>query len=131
MIGYDPLPSPRTLGEELVRKRVLCGLTQKESAHQIGVDQTTFARWERDERLSWGDGLDKLKRFLGFPVSEKAPDSLGKQIRNIRRNRELSQKALAERFGLKRSTVAMWETDRQKPRGRLMEEVAKFLALSL
>ena len=66
MIGYDPWPAPKTMGEELVRIRTPRGMTQREFAVQIGVDPTTLARWERDERLPFGEGLSKLKRFLGL-----------------------------------------------------------------
>ena len=51
-LGYNPLPRPTTFGEELIQFRTLRGWTQKEFAGEIGgVDPTTLARWERDERL--------------------------------------------------------------------------------
>lgn len=129
IIGYDPLPQPKTMGEDLVRKRTLLGLTQRESGNQIGIDQTTLARWERDERLPWGEGLGKLKLFLGSPVPQKNPDTLGQQIRVKRNSLGLTQLALAKRFGIKRHTVSMWETDRQKPGGALLSKVVQVLGV--
>ena len=51
-LGYNPLPDAKTLGERLVRHRTTLGMSQKEVAEEIGVDQETLARWER-ERGSW------------------------------------------------------------------------------
>ena len=39
----------------------------------------------------------------------------GKEIRNLRKQRELSQEKLAKLIGVSRVTIARWETDRQKP----------------
>ena len=68
IIGWDPRPEPKTMGEELVRIRTAQGLLQRDFAVKIGIDPTTLARWERDEKLPWGDSLMKLKCALGLPV---------------------------------------------------------------
>ncbi len=49
-LGYNPLPEARSMAEQLVRHRTTLGLSQKEAAREIGVDQGTLARWERGER---------------------------------------------------------------------------------
>jgi predicted transcriptional regulator len=53
-LGYNPLPPPDGWAERLVRCRTVLGLSQKESALRIGVDQCTLARWERGEREPTG-----------------------------------------------------------------------------
>jgi transcriptional regulator with XRE-family HTH domain len=63
-LEYDPLPQANTLAEQLVRRRTRLGLSQKESAGRIGVDQGTLARWERGEREPAGAFLVWVKRFL-------------------------------------------------------------------
>ena len=40
------------------------GITQGESAHRIGVDQGTLARWERGEREPTGQFEVRAERFL-------------------------------------------------------------------
>jgi len=42
-LGYDPLPQPNTLAEQLVRKRTGRGMSQEESARELGVDPSTLA----------------------------------------------------------------------------------------
>ena len=49
-LGYNPLPAAETTPERLVRHRTTLGLSQKETAREIGVDQGTLAPWERGER---------------------------------------------------------------------------------
>ena len=50
--------------EYLVGCRAALGITQKESALQIGVDQRTLARWERGEREPTGMFAERVTRFL-------------------------------------------------------------------
>jgi DNA-binding XRE family transcriptional regulator len=63
-LGYNPLPSAKTLGERLVRHRTTLGSSQKEAAQEVGVDQGTLARWERGEREPVGALLNRVKSFL-------------------------------------------------------------------
>ena len=50
MGDYNPIPTGTTIGERLVDHRKSRGITQKEFAHELGVDPCTLSRWERDER---------------------------------------------------------------------------------
>ena len=70
-LGCNPLPEAATLGERLVRQRTTLGMSQKESAQEIGVDQGTLARWERGEREPTGSMVVRLKRLLGREPEEK------------------------------------------------------------
>ena len=63
-LGYNPLPEAKTLGKQLVRYRTTLGMSQKEAAREIGVDQGTLARWERGEREPEGMFLKRVERFL-------------------------------------------------------------------
>jgi transcriptional regulator with XRE-family HTH domain len=40
------------------------GLSQKEAAKSMGVDQSTLARWERGEREPTGTFLTRVVQFL-------------------------------------------------------------------
>lgn len=63
-LGYNPLPPPQGWADRLVRARVSVGLTQKEAANRIGVEQCTLARWERGEREPAGAFEAQAHRFL-------------------------------------------------------------------
>ena len=58
------MPEAGGWGQRIVRQQASLGMTQKESARRLGVDQGTLARWERGEREPWGKLLDLVKRFL-------------------------------------------------------------------
>jgi DNA-binding XRE family transcriptional regulator len=48
-LGYDPFPEPKTLPERIVAQRRRLGWSIKKAAEMTGVDEGTFARWERAE----------------------------------------------------------------------------------
>jgi transcriptional regulator with XRE-family HTH domain len=53
-LGYNPLSPGDGWPERLVQCRTMLGISQKEAAGRIGVDQCTLARWERGEREPTG-----------------------------------------------------------------------------
>ena len=63
-LGYNPLPAAEGWGERLVRRRTTLGMTQKDAAAELGVDQGTLARWEPGKREPTGTFLDRVRRFL-------------------------------------------------------------------
>jgi transcriptional regulator with XRE-family HTH domain len=48
-LGYDPFPAPRTLSEQIASKRRRLGLSFREVADLLGVDEGTVSRWESGE----------------------------------------------------------------------------------
>lgn len=67
-LGYVPFQDEgRSLGERVVRFRRSLGIRQDQLSHQLGVDPSTLARWERNE----GKTLPELRRRVdAFLVSE-------------------------------------------------------------
>ena len=49
-LGYAPEMEATTPGQRIVLARKLRGMSQKAMAKELGVDPTTLARWERDEK---------------------------------------------------------------------------------
>lgn len=64
-LGYDPRPEPRTLGQGLKRHRKGLGMSQKELAGFLGVDPSTLAQWEREDRPPTGQYLQRVRCILG------------------------------------------------------------------
>jgi transcriptional regulator with XRE-family HTH domain len=64
-LGYNPAPQGTGWAERLVQCRTALGITQKEAAERIGVDASTLARWERNEREPAGSYTSRVMRFLG------------------------------------------------------------------
>ncbi len=59
------------------------------------------------------------------------PDSMGERIALLRRERGLSQAALATATGVSRSAVAQWETDRSGQVNGNLVRIAEVLDVSL
>lgn len=66
MIGflrYNPRPEASSVAEQIKRWRTAQGLSQKRTARQMGVDPSTFARWESGRRDPKGPYRLKVDRF--------------------------------------------------------------------
>jgi transcriptional regulator with XRE-family HTH domain len=72
-LGYNPLPPKEDWASRLVQCRTILGLTQKESAHRMGVDPSTLAKWERGERVPAGEYAARAERLLGTVEAACAP----------------------------------------------------------
>jgi ribosome-binding protein aMBF1 (putative translation factor) len=69
-LGYWPYDTPReSLGARIVQARKLRGISQKQLAVHVGVDQSTVESWEKDEHRPLKRYWDKLHSLLGVEVS--------------------------------------------------------------
>ena len=71
-LGYDPLPERITLGEQVRAKRMRLGISQKELARILGVDESSVWRVEHDRRL-WKRKLRRVFRTYADEESGAAP----------------------------------------------------------
>jgi transcriptional regulator with XRE-family HTH domain len=69
-LGYDPAPSPvpTTLGERLRARRIQCGLSIKQAAREFGVDEASWAGWERTGNIVQERHRLLIEQFLGQGV---------------------------------------------------------------
>lgn len=72
-LGYNPLPPSNGWADRLVLCRLAMGLSQKESARRIGVDQSTLSVWERGEREPNGALAARALRFVTAAESAWLP----------------------------------------------------------
>lgn len=72
-LGYNPLPAGKSWAERLVKCRATLGISQKEAAMRIGVDQGTLARWERGEREPNGKYIAPATRFVNVARIGSSP----------------------------------------------------------
>ena len=65
-LGYDPFSAPTTLAERIASQRRRLGLSLKEAALKIGVDEDTFLRWDRGD---WKPRKSQyaVEAFLALP----------------------------------------------------------------
>lgn len=58
------------------------------------------------------------------------PVYFGSKIRAARKERQLTQQALAERLGVKNTTISNWEKDLSKPAPDMIEALCRELGLA-
>jgi transcriptional regulator with XRE-family HTH domain len=63
-LGYAPYDPAWTFGRWLRAVRSTLGLSQEQLAKRAGLDESTIAKWEREERRPLGIKLRVLQTFL-------------------------------------------------------------------
>jgi transcriptional regulator with XRE-family HTH domain len=103
-----------TLGDHLRKRRLDLGLLQKEVARKIGVDEVSIYNWERQRTQPEIRFIAPIIEFLGYdPFPE--PESFPERLKTCRMRMGLSQKKLAEKFGIDPGTIMNWEREKHKP----------------
>ncbi|NKB89677.1 MAG: helix-turn-helix domain-containing protein [Acidobacteria bacterium] len=64
-LGFDPLPDPANFGQEVWKLRWTRGLTQRQLAALLGVDESTVRDWERGEHQAT---VRLFRRFLDLAL---------------------------------------------------------------
>jgi magnesium chelatase family protein len=63
-LGYEPWPEPKTPGEMLLAERRRRGLTTRQAADLMRIDQGTLARWEANSARPFGKWEARASAFL-------------------------------------------------------------------
>ena len=116
-----------TLGDHIKARRLEVGLFQRQVADELGTDETTLFRWERNTARPQIRYFPLILKFLGydpFPTSETLADKL----RAARRRRGLTQTAFAKRLGVDPTTLRKWERGRARPNSRSLKIVKKLVS---
>src|SRR5262249_12996045 len=101
------------------------GLFQRQVADELGTDETTLFRWERNMAQPQIRYFPRILKFLGydpFPaavtLADKPPDA--------RRSLGLTQTAFAEQLEVDPATLRKWEQDKAQPNRRSLKKIKKF-----
>ena len=62
-LGYDPLPRPKGLMDELDRYRVLKGWSINRLAQEVGVPHVCLIYWFRERHRPAPENMKKIKRY--------------------------------------------------------------------
>jgi transcriptional regulator with XRE-family HTH domain len=96
-------------------------------ADELGTDETTLFRWERNMAQPQIRYFPRVLKFLGydpFPVTL----SLADKLLAARRTLGLTQKAFAERLGVDPTTLRKWEQGRARPNRRSLKIIKNAFA---
>jgi len=124
----QPPEELNTLGDHLLRRRLVLKLLQRQVAQQIGVDKTSIANWEGNRSKPGLAFMPAIIRFLGYnplPPAIRWADRLV-QCRTVL---GLSQRESADRIGVDQSTLARWERGEREPKGANTVAALAFTAI--
>ncbi|HKS71562.1 MAG TPA: helix-turn-helix transcriptional regulator, partial [Terriglobales bacterium] len=68
-LGYDPLPTPNSIGEWIAIERTRRGLARRTLAAALGWDEATLGKYEQGDRAPDSRRLAQLCAVLGKPSS--------------------------------------------------------------
>jgi DNA-binding transcriptional regulator YiaG len=110
--GYPA--TPKTLGEEIRKRRLDLNFRQIDVAKIIGYDEMTVVNWEKGYASPRINHRPKVVEFLRFNPLQKC-DTLARQIVSPRKVLGITQKKFARQLGVDPSTVAKWERGEREP----------------
>jgi transcriptional regulator with XRE-family HTH domain len=142
--GEDRVRTVRTSGgsgsSPLCRARLAAGLTTTQLARKVGVGPATVSRWENGGRvpaLAMQAHLAAALRMSPEDVAAAFPAPRSRRvdgrhlpgIRQLRRDRGLTQRAFAAALGLGATTVGSWEQGRVRVPLHRVDDVAGVLGI--
>jgi transcriptional regulator with XRE-family HTH domain len=128
----NPIRYPKeinTLVDHIYKRRLDLNMLQKQVANQIGVHKMTITKWEGNAtvpEVRYMPAIIKLLGYNPFPAANSFPEPLA----TARRVLGLSQRKMAERFGVDPATIQDWEAGRHKPARRSLDLIASLLQTS-
>ena len=145
-LGYVPFDTGcKTLGQRIILKRKLLGLSQDHLAYKIGVDPVTIRLWEKGKSKPDRQFLRLLAEFFvngrvsrttrraaqsNRPLLAKYPNQLrtiGDHLRKRRLDLRMTQEEVAEKLGTYTHTIRGWEYNHHSPGIRHMLKIIDFL----
>ena len=122
------------VGKKIELLREDGGMSQGELAKILGVTRQTISKWEADVCRPKVKVLQAICGVFGVDMSyftgeeDLTPQqicTLGEFIRKLRRRAKLSQEQFAERMGVSRQMISLWEIDEVKPRAGMLQKLGE------
>lgn len=135
------------IGEKIKEYRKKRDLSQRDFAKLLKVANGTISLWENNLRVPDLDTIKDISAVLEVPIHEllglentaknqEIPEvstsSLKhNQIKELRKEKNITQNQLATAIGVSRSSVAMWETNNTQPDFDLIKKLADYFGVSI
>jgi transcriptional regulator with XRE-family HTH domain len=121
---------PQTLGEQIKKKRLECGLSQIEVGKTLGVSTETILNWEKGYTEPLIVSIPAILQFLGFD-SFPRPQTISERLFAFRQSHGLSIRGAAKELGVHFETWRDWEHGKTILRLKHRELVARLLGLDI
>jgi transcriptional regulator with XRE-family HTH domain len=121
---------PKTLGEQIKKKRLELGLSQRQAAKALKVDAATILNWEKGYTEPLIMSMPVILQFLGFDFIP-APKTITERLFAFRRSHGLSIRGAAKELGVHFETWRDWEQGKTILRLKHRELVAGLIGLDV
>lgn len=119
-IRYTDPSQINNTSDKLRWYRYRCGLRQKDVAEYAGIERTTYSSYEEVGRDYYPiEVMQKIAQLFSVPVTELLDkfnlflyNGQGRQIKQMRAIKEMTQKEYAKYLGVPFGTLQQWEQDR-------------------
>jgi DNA-binding transcriptional regulator YiaG len=101
-----------TSGDEIKEIRSKLDLSQSDFAEKLGVSAGTVSNWERGQSNPGSDTLEEIRDLAEQePAEDKEEGDVlsGEDLKELRKDKDLSQSELAEKLGVSAGTISNWE----------------------
>jgi transcriptional regulator with XRE-family HTH domain len=115
-----------TIGDHLLRRRLVLKLLQREVAEQIGVDKMSICNWETSRTKPDVKYMPAIIQFLGYNPLPRAKGWADRLVQS-RTAMGITQKQAALQIGVDPSTLAGWERAEREPTGSFGARALRFL----
>ena len=122
------------VGSIIRAKRKEKGISQREFAEKLGTSQNAIHNWETGKRQPKFARLVTIATVLEEPVHTFCPEltsnqaiTIGKRIKRLRKEKEITQKELAKKTGIAEITIRQYEAGKYNPKLANVEKIAKAL----
>jgi len=127
--GYPK--KPKSLGEQIRKKRMDQKMPQKELGKIIGVSECTIFNWENNRSQPTIKYLPKIYKFLDYqPLENINQQDLLTKLNTIRKRLGLSLEKVTNLIGFDPSTLNNWRTKKQKPSPKLLKRIEEWLKIN-
>ena len=135
LLSIRPRPTP--FGNELRRRRTERGLTQRELAGRVGISAVSIVGYEDGSVHPKHHVVAALAKALGVPrrrfeellPAERPTTAVGRKIRQLRKQRGLTQRQLSLRVGCSQPIIGSYELGRKRLDPERLAAFAKALAV--
>ena len=119
-----------TYGDHIRARRLDAGLSQKQAAEAIGVDETSVFNWEGNKVHPAVRLIPRIIQFLGYcPFTPDLPAP--EWLKLIRRSLGYTQEMMAMAVKIDESTWKRWEAGQKQPAPKYVGRIKDFLDRAL
>ena len=122
----NPPEELNTVGDHLLRRRLVLKLLRKQVAEQLGVDKASVYNWERNRTKPSVEFMPAIIRFLKYNPLPPS-DGWAERLVSCRTILGISQVESARRMGIDPSTLARWERGEREPIGAFATQAGSFV----